>query len=79
MTSPIIYHPRKVNVAANALSRKSVSVASLQGFFNFQQFEDLEVEFQLLRQGVMLANMSVSEPTFIQKIKESQLQDSDLA
>ena len=27
----------------------------------------------------MLANMTVSEPTFIQKIKDSQLQDPDLA
>ena len=27
----------------------------------------------------MLANMSVSEPTFIQKIKETQLQDPGLA
>ena len=76
---PIIYHPRKVNVVADALSRKSVSLASLEGIYNFQQFEDLGVEFQLLRQGVMLENMSVSEPTFTQKIKESQLQDLDLA
>ena len=27
----------------------------------------------------MLANMTVSEPNFIQKIKDSQLQDPDLA
>ena len=33
---PIIYHPAKVNVVVDALSRKSVSVANLQGFFNFQ-------------------------------------------
>ena len=76
---PIIYHPGKVNVVADALSRKSVSVASLQGFYNFQQFEDLGVEFQPLRRGVILAKMSVSESTFIQKIKESQLQDPDFA
>ena len=34
---------------------------------------------QPLRKGVILANMTVSEPTFIQKIKDSQLQDPDLA
>ena len=64
---------------ADAFSRKSGSMASLRGMGILQQFEDLGVEFQPLRQGVMLANMSVSEPTFIQKIKETQLQDPDLA
>ena len=76
---PIKYHLGKVNVVANALSGKSRSIASLQGIGILQQFEDLGVESQPLRQGVMLANMSVSEPTFIQKIKETQLQDPDLA
>ena len=33
---------------------------------------------QPLRKGVILANMTVSEPTFIQRIKDSQLQDPDL-
>ena len=34
---------------------------------------------QPLRKGVLLANMTVSEPTFIQKIKDSRLQDPNLA
>ena len=76
---PIIYHLGKVNIMADALSRKSVGVSSLQGICNFQQSETVGVEFQPLRQGVMLANMSVFEPTFIQKIKESKLQDPYLA
>ena len=76
---PIKYHLRKVNVVADALSRKSGSMASLRGLGIIQQFEELGVEFQPLRQGVMLANMLVCEPIFIQKIKETQLQDPYLA
>ena len=76
---PTKYHPGKVNVVADALSKKSGSMASLRGIGILQQFEDLEVEFQPLRQSVMLVSMSVSEPSFIQKIKETQLQDPDLS
>ena len=42
---PIKYHPGKVNVIADALSRKSGSVVSLQGNGMFQQFEELGVDF----------------------------------
>ena len=75
---PIIYHPGKVNVVADALSRKSGCLASMQGFHNFQQFEELGVEFQPLGEGSMIANMSRSEPIFIQRIKDSQMLDPDL-
>ena len=76
---PIKNHPIKVNVLANALSRKSVGLVSLRGTSIFQQFEELGVDLQPLREGVMLGNMSVSEPSFIQKIKDNQLQDPELA
>ena len=69
----IEYHPSKVNVVVDALSRKSVFMANLRGANVLQQFEKLGVEVQPLKKGVMLANMTVSEPTFIQKIKDSQL------
>ena len=67
-----------MNIVADALSRKSVVMASLRGVSVLHQFEELGVEVQPLRKCVMLANMIVSELTFIQKIKDSQLQDPDL-
>jgi hypothetical protein len=72
---PIKYHLGKVNIVADALSRKSVTMAGLRGVNVFQKFEELGVEVQPLKQGIMLANIRVSKPTFIQKIKDSELQD----
>ena len=37
------------------------------------------MEVHPLRKGVMLANMTIFEPIFIQRIKDSQLQDPYLA
>ena len=54
-------------------------MASLRVTCFFQQFEELGVDFQPLSKGVMLANMSVSEPSFVRKIKDDQLQDPELA
>ena len=53
-------------------------MASLRGVSVLYRFEELGVEVQPLRQGVMLASMIVTEPIFIQKIQDSQLQDPDL-
>ena len=61
------------------MSRKSISLASIRVTCIFQQFEEFGVDLQPLRKGVMLANMSVSEPSFIRKIKDYQLQDPELA
>lgn len=76
---PIKYHPGKENVITDALSRKSVGLANLSGTCIFEEFKELIIDLQPLKKGVVLANMSVSEPAFIQKIKDSQLQDPELA
>ena len=68
---PIKYYLGKVNVVADALSRKLAVMASLRGVSVLHQFEELGVEVQLISKGVMLASMIASEPTFIQKIKDS--------
>ena len=55
---PIKYHLGKVNVVADALSRKLVVMACLRGVNVLQQFEELGAEVQPLREGLMLANMT---------------------
>ena len=75
---PIKYYMQKANVVVDVISRKSVIFVSLCGACIFQQFEDLGVDLQPLRKGVMLVNMLVPEPIFIQEIKKSQLQDPNL-
>ena len=42
---PIIYHPEKVNVVADALSTKLINVANLQGIYNFSSLKTLELNF----------------------------------
>ena len=69
------YHPRKANVVADALSRKSyaneVQVASMSS--------ELCVEFEQLNLGfVTNAVELVIEPTLELEIRKGQLQDAKL-
>ena len=76
---PIKYHPGKVNIVADALNKKSAVMVHLRGVSVLHQFEELGVVVRPLRKGVTLASIIASEPAFIQKIKDTQLQDPNLA
>jgi len=76
----IQYHPRKANVVADALSRRSY--ASMSAIFSMQRpilydFQRMEIELKTLGTNMMMANIRV-EPTLIDKVKAAQATDLEL-
>ena len=64
----------------DALRWKTVSLASMCGQWALvEEFRDLDVENEFVNDIVMLAAMSVFQPQLIQRIKDSQFQDPELA
>ena len=74
------YHPRKANVVANALSRKSyghLSILWLREFEMCATIEDFELCLGWKRQGPCLYSI-LARPMIIQRIVEAQFHDEFL-
>ncbi|RVX04475.1 Transposon Ty3-G Gag-Pol polyprotein [Vitis vinifera] len=76
----IQYHPGKVNVVADALSRKSVgSLAAIRGCQRqlLEELRSLQVHFRVMGLGALVANFRV-QPDLVGRIKTLQKNDSQL-
>ncbi|GKV46430.1 hypothetical protein SLEP1_g53414 [Rubroshorea leprosula] len=76
----IVYQPRKGNVVADALSRKSTgTLASLMvmEWKLLEEFKNLNVRFLPPKSDVLVSSLMV-QPTLLSKIKEAQQKDSKL-
>ncbi|RVX02411.1 Transposon Ty3-G Gag-Pol polyprotein [Vitis vinifera] len=76
----IQYHPRKANVVADALSRKSVgSLATIRGYQRqlLGDLRSLQVHIRVLDSGALVANFRV-QPYLVRRIKALQNNDLNL-
>ena len=76
----IEYHPRKVNMVADALSRKSMgSISHLKAVYlpRLVELRSLGVRLELTNPGALLATFHV-RPVLIDMIRELQTQDSTM-
>ncbi|KAL6311082.1 hypothetical protein AAG906_021193 [Vitis piasezkii] len=75
-----VYHLRKANVVADALSRKSVgSLAAIRGCQRqlLEELRSLQVHFRVMGLGALVANFRV-QPDLVGRIKTLQKNDSQL-
>ncbi|XP_052726140.1 uncharacterized protein LOC128194637 [Vigna angularis] len=75
----LLYHPRKANVVADALSRKVVHVSAMmvKELSLVESFRDLKLQFDLAPNSIRCCNLRVSTDIFDQ-IREKQSADEDL-
>ena len=76
----IQYHPGKTNVAADALSRKSVgSFATIRGCQRqlLENLRSLQIHIRVLDSGALVANFRV-QPGLVGRIKALQKNDSNV-
>jgi hypothetical protein len=73
------YHPGKVNVVADALSRKPTHLASL-AIHRWKVVQDLGVYapcFEEVREGITLCNLTV-QSTLSTRVIDTQLHDKEI-
>jgi len=75
----LLYHPRKANVVANALSKKAVHTAHLiiKEVELLEQFRDMELQVELGSEFIRCSNLTISSD-FLGSVRERQLLDASL-
>jgi len=75
----LLYHPGKVNVVVDALSRKTVHVAHLmiKEIELLESFRDMKLQFELEPEFIRCSTLVISSD-FLSLIKEKQAQDASL-
>ncbi|MCI30955.1 hypothetical protein A2U01_0052166, partial [Trifolium medium] len=73
------YHPGKVNVVADALSRKSLHMSSLmeKELELIEEFRDLSLVCELTTRSVKLGMLKLTNP-FLEEVMEKQKTDTRL-
>ena len=75
----IKYHPGKVNVVADALSRKAAFSGCIMPEWRWmEQFRDMDVEAWPVNEKILVATMGVWEPEIVNRIKVAQKDDPEL-
>ena len=76
----ISYHPRKANVVADALSRKSMGLMasmSASSWLPIEELKSLNVELEVDKMGALLASLRI-RPMMVDRIRENQDKDEYL-
>ena len=75
----LLYHPRKANVVADALSRKTVYAAHLmiKEVELLEKFRNIRLQVELGSKSIRCSTLTISSD-FLDSIKERQLLDASL-